>query len=242
MYRDKMILALIPARRGSKGTLYKNIKPLLGKPLIAWTIEQAKGSAYIDRIIVSTDDEKIAEISKRYGAEVPFMRPKELAADDSKIIDVVLHARSWLEEYDKPYDLLMLLQPTAPARTVGDIDRAVELLFEKSAQAIVSVSEAEHHPYRSNILPTDGCMSNFLRPELVNNNRQDLPVFYRLNGVIFLAYWHAVSREKSFFNDKTFAYVMPKERSIDIDDEMDFKSAEFLIKNSFHTEDAKWQK
>jgi len=228
MYKGKSILGLIPARGGSKGLPGKNIKPLLGKPLIVWTIEQALASKYLDRVIVSTDSEEIAEISKKYGAEVPFMRPKELATDEAKSIDVVLYTVKWMEENDKSYDLLMLLQPTSPLRTAEDIDRAIELLFEKRANAIVSVCEVDHHPYWSNVLPEDGCMKNFIRPEAINKSRQELPIFYRLNGAIYLAYWNYLKQEKTFFGDKTFAYIMPKEWSIDIDEEIDFILAELM--------------
>jgi len=234
MYKGKNILGLIPARGGSKGLPRKNIKPLLGKPLIAWTIEQALASEYLDKVIVSTDEKEIADISKKYGAEVPFMRPKELAKDNAKGIDVVLHVIDWFMKNDKlkQFDLLMLLQPTSPLRTTEDIDKTIEYLFSKEAKAIVSVCEVDHHPLWSNTLPEDGCMKNFIRQEIVNKNRQELAVFYRLNGAIYLAYCDYIKEQKSFFGEKTFAYIMPKERSIDIDNEIDFKLAEILIKNN----------
>ena len=233
MYKGKTVLGLIPARGGSKGLPRKNIKPLLSKPLIAWTIEQTLESKYVDRVIVSTDDKEIAEIAKKYGAEVPFMRPMELAEDNAKGIDVVLHTIDWLKENDKrkQYDLLMLLQPTSPVRSSEDTNKAIELLFLKKAKAIVSVCEIDHHPLWSNTLPEDACMKDFIRQEIMNKNRQELPVFYRLNGAIYLAYCNYLKEQKSFFNDETFAYIMPRERSIDIDDEIDLKLAEILIKN-----------
>ena len=231
MYKEKSIFGLIPARSGSKGLPGKNVKPLLGKPLIAWTIKQAMASKYLDGVIVSTNDKEIAGISKRYGAEVPFMRPKELATDEAKSSDVILHAINWTEENDKPYDLVMLLQPTSPLRIKEDIDKAIELLFEKRADAIVSVCEMEHHPYWSNVLPEDGCMKDFIKPEAARR-RQELPAFYRLNGAIYLSYCNYLKQEKSFFGDKTFAYIMPRERSIDIDEELDFIVAEILLGNS----------
>jgi len=229
MYKEKTILGLIPARGGSKGLPRKNIRPLLGKPLIAWTIEQALASKYLDMVIVSTDDEKIAEISRKYGAELPFMRPKKLATDEARGIDVVLHAMDQIEENDKPYDLLILLQPTSPLRTSEDIDKAIELLFLKKAQTIVSVCEVDHHPYWSNILPKNGCMKDFIKAEIMNKNRQELPVFYRLNGAIYLAYWDYLKEQKSFLGKETFAYIMLQERSIDINKEIDFKLAEALM-------------
>jgi len=233
LYKGKTILGLIPARGGSKGLPRKNIKPVSGKPLIAWTIEQALASKFLDRVVVSTDDKEIAEVSKKYGAEVPFMRPKELATDKSKGIDVVLHTIDWLKENDnrKQCDLLMLLQPTSPLRKSEDIDKAIELLFLKEAKAIVSVCEVGHHPLWANTLPEDGCMKDFIRQEIINKNRQELPVFYRLNGAIYLAYCNYVKQCRSFIGKDTFAYIMPRERSIDIDGKIDFKLAEILIKN-----------
>ena len=234
MYKEKTILALIPARGGSKGLPRKNIRPLLGKPLIAWTIEQAKASKYIDRVVVSTDDEEIADVAKKYGAEVPFMRPKELATDEAKGIDVVFHAMGWFRknEKNKQYDLIMLLQPTSPLRTADDIDKAIELLFLKKAKAIVSVCEVDHHPLWANTLPENRCMKDFIRKKIMNKNRQELPTFYRLNGAIYLAYWDYIKEQKGFFGKETFAYIMPKERSVDIDGEIDLRLAEILGENS----------
>lgn len=230
MYKNNTILGLIPARGGSKGLPRKNIRLLLEKPLITWTIEQALASKYLDRIVISTDDEEIAEISKKYGADVPFLRPKELATDEANGIDVVLHTIDWIEKNDKSYNLLMLLQPTSPLRLAEDIDRAIELLFQKNAHAIISVCKTEHHPYWSNILPENGCMEEFIRQGIKNKNRQKLPIFYRLNGVIYLAYCDYLKKHRSFFEKGTFAYIMPPERSVDIDSLFDFKLAEFLLK------------
>jgi len=234
MYKGRTILGLIPARGGSKGLPRKNIKPLLGKPLIAWTIEQALASKYLDKVVVSTDDKEIAEISKKYGAAVPFMRPKELAEDNAKGIEVVLHAIDWLKKNNKQkqYNLLMLLQPTSPLRSTEDIDKAIEILFLKEAKAIVSVCEADHHPLWANTLPGDGCMKDFIKKEIMNKNRQELPVFYRLNGAIYSAYCDYIKERKSFFGKETFAYIMPKSRSVDIDNEVDLKLAEILVKNN----------
>jgi len=232
MYKDKKILAMIPARGGSKRLPRKNIRELHGRPLIAWTIEEAKKSRYIDRIIVSTDNKEIAEVSKRFGVEVPFLRPKELAQDETKTIDVVRHTIEWAEkESGEVYGLLITLQPTSPLRSSEDIDNAVELLFKKNAKAIVSVCEAENHPYWSNVLPKDGCMDGFVKPENESKNHQDFPAFYRLNGVFRLAYIDYFKKEGAFFGRDTYAYIMPRERSVDINDEMDFDFAEFLMKN-----------
>jgi len=229
MYKNKKILALITARKESKGLIRKNIKPFAGKPLIAWSIEEAKNSKYIDRVVVTTEDEGIAKISKKCGADVPFMRPRHLALDNTKHIDVILHSMLWLEENNKPYDLLVLLQPTCPLRTSEDIDNSIITLFQKNAKAVVSVSEVEHPPYWDNILPKNGCMKNFLRPDVIGKNRQELPTFYRINGVIYVAYWDFLKRAKTFFGNQTYAYIIPKNKAVDIDDETDFKFAEFLM-------------
>ena len=199
--------------------------------MIAWTIEQAKESRYIDKVIVSTDDREIAEVSKKYGAEIPFLRPKELAEDDSKVIDAILLVIEWIEKNDMYYDLIVLLQPTTPLRTSEDIDNSIELLFSKKAQAIVSVCEVEHHPHLANTLPEDGSMENFLSFELANKNRQQLPVFYRLNGAIYLAYLDYLMAKKGFFGEGTYAYLMQRRKSIDIDNDIDLKFTEFLLKD-----------
>ena len=230
MINDKKLLAIIPARGGSKGLPGKNIKELCGKPLIAWTIEQARSCSNIDRILVSTDDREIAEVAKKYGAEVPFMRPPELASDSAATIDVIFHTIHWLkkcEDYQAEY--ILLLQPTSPLRTSGDIDSAIGMLKDKNAQAVVSVCETEHHPWWSNILPEDGNMKDFIRPDILNKRRQDLPVFYRLNGAIYLAKTDYLSEQNSFFGPDTFAYKMFKERSVDIDSDLDFKLVSLLF-------------
>jgi N-acylneuraminate cytidylyltransferase/CMP-N,N'-diacetyllegionaminic acid synthase len=228
MYKGKSILGLIPARSGSKRLLRKNVRLLMGKPLIAWTIEQALASRYLDRIVVSTDDQDIANISTQYGADVPFLRPKILATDNAKSIDVILHAMNWMEGHDRAYDLLMLLQPTSPLRTKYDIDNAIKLLFRKKALSIISVCEVGEHPLWSNSLPKNGSMKNFIRPELINKSKQDLPKFYRLNGAIYLAFWNYLKKEKRFLGNKSFAYIMPRERSVDIDEEIDLIVAEAI--------------
>ena len=229
MYNNNKIIGIIPARGGSKGIRKKNIVDLAGKPLIAYTIEQAKGSKYMDKIIVTTDDEKIAEISRSLGAEVPFSRPKALATDEAKGIDVVLHAITWFDSNEESFDIVMMLQPTSPLRLSEDIDKAIEVLFLKNAMAIVSVCKSEHHPLWSNTLPEDSNMKNFINPEYMNKNRQELPVFYRLNGAIYLSFCNYIKDRKSFYGENTFAYIMPDERSIDIDNMLDFKLAELLL-------------
>ncbi|MHB9011506.1 MAG: acylneuraminate cytidylyltransferase family protein [Ignavibacteriaceae bacterium] len=231
MINGKTILAIIPARGGSKGVPQKNIKELNGKPLIVWTIETALQCKYIDRFVVSTDDEKIASIARQFNADVPFLRPKELAQDNSKSIDAILHCINWLKENNDEYDILILLQPTSPLRISTDIDKSIEMLFEKKADSIISVCKTEHNPLWSNTLPSDGRMNEFLKKELININRQRLPEFYRLNGAVYSAWIDYVVKNLSFFGENTFAYVMPIERSIDVDSSFDFEFCEFFMKS-----------
>lgn len=231
MYKGKTILALIPARGGSKGVPRKNIKLLLDKPLIAYTIEAALQVGFVDKVIVSTDDLEIAQISREYGAEVPFLRPYELATDEAKSIDVILHAMDWMEKEHGAFNLILLLQPTSPFRNREDIKAALDIFFKKNAKAVVSVCEAEHSPLWMNTLNDDLNMKDFIRKDILNKNRQELGKYYRINGAIYIAEWDYLKQNKTFFGDKTYAYIMPKERSIDIDTEMDFKFAEFLMSN-----------
>jgi N-acylneuraminate cytidylyltransferase/CMP-N,N'-diacetyllegionaminic acid synthase len=220
MYRSNSILALIPARGGSKGLPGKNLMTLAEKPLIAWTIEQAKGSSYIDRLLVSSDDGAILRTAKHYGAEAPFVRPQELARDDSKSIDVVFHAIDWCLLSRIPMDVLMLLQVTSPLRTTDDIDRAVELFFDREAGAVVSVCETTHHPYWTNTLGDDLSMKS-------------------INGALYIGSVDYIREIGGFFGPKTFAYIMPRERSVDIDTKMDLDFAEFLMKQGHQRTEAR---
>lgn len=229
MYRGKSILALVPARGGSKGLPGKNIRLLGGKPLIAWSIEAALQSSYVDAVVVSTDCAAIASTAAAHGAEIPFMRPAELATDGARSIDAILHAVAHLGESGRSFDLVLVLQPTSPLRIASDIDRAVELHLSRQADAVVSVCATDHHPWWSNTLPEDGRMNEFLRPEVINTNRQNLPDFYRLNGAIYLANAPYLSATGSFYGERTFAYVMERERSVDIDTRLDFHLAELLL-------------
>ncbi len=232
MFKGKRILAVIPARGGSKGLPGKNIRNLAEKPLVSWTIDAAKGSQYIDTVTVNTDSIEIAEVARKYGAQVPFLRPAELATDSASSYDVIIHALNWHAEQEILFDLVMLLQPTSPLRTVHDIDRAIEIFFEKKAQAIVSVCPCDHHPWWANTLPNSGNMEKFLRPEVLQTNRQGLPPHYRLNGAIYLADIDFLRLNGSFFGSKTFALTMSKKHSVDIDDIIDFQLAEFFLDSS----------
>ncbi len=230
MINGKSVLAIIPARGGSKGLPGKNKKKLCGKPLIAWSIEVAETCSAIDRVVVSTDDDKLVDVVKKYGAESPFERPAELANDTASTINVIFHTIDWLRDHqDFRPEYILLLQPTSPLRTVEDIEGTIQTLKDKDARAVVSVCETDHHPWWSNILPEDGNMKDFLRPDILNKRRQDLPVFYRLNGAIYLADTDYLYECNGFLGPDTFAYKMPKNRSVDIDSDLDFKLANLLM-------------
>lgn len=232
IYQGKSILGFIPARAGSKGIPGKNIKLLAEKPLIAYTIESALASNVFDSLIVSTDGEDIARVAQEAGAEAPFMRPAELATDTATGMDALLHAMAWCEEQGRQFDWIMNLQPTSPLRNSDDIINACALMLQRQARAVVSVCEVDHHPWWCNTLPGDYCMDHFIRPEIHNVNRQSLPKYYRLNGAIYLADWDLLRQQESWYGKYTYAYAMPKERSVDIDSPLDFALAEVLLRFS----------
>lgn len=230
MIGDKKVLAIIPARGGSKRLPRKNILPLGAEPLIKWTIDAAKDCQYIDRFIVSTEDSEIAEVSKKEGADVPFLRPDYLAEDSTTTLDVVLHLLNKLEEKGEHYDYIVLLQPTSPLRTAKHIDAAFQQLIETNQRAIVSVCEAEHHPLWCNTLPENKTMSSFLNKEVHNKRSQDLPTYYRLNGAIYICLIPLLKAEKTFLPSvDCSAYIMLQEDSIDIDTKSDFDRAELAV-------------
>ncbi len=233
MYRNKTFLAIIPARGGSKRLPRKNVLDLNGKPLIAWSIEAGLKSKYIDKLIVSSEDAEILNISKEFGA-LTLERPDELASDTATTFDTVKH----VIENTNEYDYIILLQPTSPLRTEKHIDQAIELLEIKNADAVVSVCEVDHSPLWSNTLPKDGNMSNFLKEDVLNKRSQDLEKYYRLNGAIYICNTKKLLEEKSFLiKENIFAYMMNREASIDIDEIIDFKIASFLL--SGHENDIK---
>ena len=230
------IVGLIAARGGSKGIPRKNIKPLAGKPLIAWTIEAAQQSQALSRLILSTDDEEIADVGRRFGAEVPFLRPLPLAADDTLAIDVVEHALDWLaKDQDCRPDYLLLLQPTSPLRTSEDIIGAIHLAEEHNAEAVVSVCPADSHPFLIKRLTEQGTLEDFVSTDQVDLRRQALPPAYALNGAIYLNRPSSLMTHRSFLPPGTHAWEMPPERSVDIDTPWDFRLAELLLKGDHDT-------
>lgn len=218
--QGKRLLALITARGGSKGLPRKNVLPVGGKPLIAWTISAAIEAEFVDHVVLSSDDDEIIKTAMKWGCTVPFRRPTELASDTASSMDVVLHALDQLPGYD----FVVLLQPTSPLRTSRDIDAAFLLLQASGAPSCVSVCEAEQSPYWMYRLAEDGKLEDLLPLPTAAKRRQDLPPVYVLNGAIYIANVDWLRSTKSFLGDGSIAYLMPKERSIDIDTADDFEA------------------
>ena len=187
------LLAVITARGGSKGIPRKNVLELCGKPLIAWTIEAAQKSNYIDRLIVSTEDEEIADISRSYGADVPFIRPAELAMDDIPGPEALFHALEQLPGYEN----ILLLQPTSPLRTVKDIDGIIQLFHNNMAPACVSVCEPSKHPQWMYQILKNGCLDSVIKKPLISR-RQELSEVFALNGSLYLSQTEWFNRRKTF--------------------------------------------
>ncbi|HAS6211377.1 TPA: NTP transferase domain-containing protein [Vibrio vulnificus] len=226
------ILAITPARGGSKRLPGKNIKNLNGKPLIQWTIDAALAVQEIARVMVTTDCDEIAEIAKKAGAEVPFIRPPELATDTSSSSDVIRHALDFYRAQGEEFDFVLLLQPTSPIRSADDIRHAIEQLKAHTADAVVSVCPCDHSPLWANTLPDDRSMADFIRHEVSQLRSQDLPDYYRINGAIYLTRVSRFYQENSLFlSSNIFAYVMDNESSVDIDHELDFLIAETVLKH-----------
>ncbi len=228
MIQNLSSVGIIPARGGSKGLLGKNLRTLAGRPLIHWTIEAAISSKYLDRVIVTTEDVEIANSSKQAGADVPFIRPATLAADESSAMDVIVHALSVL---DKTYDLLVLLQPTSPLRGAQDIDACMEMYIRTEALACVSVARVKH--------PIEWCYgmhqaSGVLQPVHAQNatspvRRQDGTSIFSLNGAIYVMGTEQFLARRNFLTENTVGFEMPQERSIDIDTHTDLLFSEFLL-------------
>jgi CMP-N-acetylneuraminic acid synthetase len=227
------VLGLITARGGSKGIPGKNVRPLAGKPLIAWTIDAARQSG-LDRVIVSTDDQEIAQVARRYGAEVPFRRPESLARDDSPHIAAVHHAMDWLraEERYLP-DYVMTLQPTSPLRSADEIDGAIELVRARSAVAVVSVYELHPHPYWAKQIGADGTLANYFPDTPPDLRRQSLVPAYALNGAIYLNQRSQLERLPAMTPPGAVPFVMPAWKSLDIDTLWEFELAERILTHGF---------
>lgn len=227
MYDESTVLALIPARGGSKGIPGKNIKLFSGRPLIAYTIAAARESRYVDSVVVTTDSREIADIALEYGAEVPFLRPAELAQDSSRTIDAIVHARDAMERLGRSHDVVVTLQPTSPLRRAEEIDAALEAFFERGGLGLASVSEVTENPVLTRRLDRSGVLHPILSmPSTVR--RQDMPRFWHVDGAVYINRSDDLTTETSL-NDNPIGYVMPRLRSSDIDDIEDFLRAEEIM-------------
>ncbi len=224
-------LALIPARSQSKGLRDKNIKPLNGKPLMAYSIRAAILSGCFTTVHVSTDSERYAEIAREYHADVPFLRSAEASSDTASSWQVILETLQKYQELGQSYDTIALLQPTSPMRSAEDIREGYRLMKEHQAETVVSVCEMEHSPLWCNTLPEDGCMDSFLSGP--PRTRQQLKAYYRLNGALYIMSVTSFLKKRILIYDKNcYAYRMPQSCSIDIDSEEDFRLVEFLMSNT----------
>lgn len=228
MYKDNKIICVIPARGGSKSVPGKNLRKVAGKPLLGWAIETAKKSKYIDRLILSSEDENIIETAKKYNCEVPFVRPQELAGDTSTTNEVILHALRELSGFD----LVVVLQVTSPLVTSDDIDGCIEkCIDEENIFACVSACEPDKSPYWMFEME-DNVLTPVMGEDFLNKRRQDLPNVYIPNGAVFVAYSIWFLKRKSFYSKNTSGYIMPRERSIDLDTEFDFKLLETYLEHN----------
>lgn len=224
------VLSIIPARSGSQGVPDKNIRNLAGKPLLAYSIQAALNSNLISDVFLSTDSKEYAEIAKQHGAWVPFLRASELAQNDSTAVSVAKNIIQRLrDEFSKEYDVVIWLQPTSPFRTAQDIDQSIEFLKEDEVDSVVSVYEvSDHHPSRMYRLQ-DGFLQSFVQehPSMLRQNNEKI---YHRNGAIYAFKNSTLEKYGNFFGDKIKPYLMPRERSINIDDELDFFIADYLMK------------
>ncbi|RKD23555.1 CMP-N,N'-diacetyllegionaminic acid synthase [Caminicella sporogenes DSM 14501] len=222
MYKNKTFLAVIPARSGSKGIPNKNIVDVNGKPLIQYTIDEALKSKYLDRVIVSTDSEKIAGVARRCGADVPFLRPAKLASDTAKTIDVLIHVINKLKKQGEQYDYLVLLQPTQPLRQVFHIDEAIEKIVDNNKSSLVSVSKVKEHPILMRTIKEDGTLEKLLKVSSTVR-RQDFPDCYKVNGAIYINKIDKTFNNNLSLNDNKLSYIMEEKYDIDIDEPLDLE-------------------
>ena len=214
----------------------KNVLDLAGKPLIAHTIDAAKASQLLDRTIVSTDDKEIADVARRLGASVPFMRPDELSQDGTTSYAVLAHSVRWLDENeDYRPDYVMLLQPTSPFRTAQDIDNCIQTALDKDADGVVSLSKSKTHPLWMKYISDDGQISEYEPqkggPSASYTLRQNLPTIYGVNGAVYLVKREVLVEQNTFYTSRTYAYIMPADRSLDIDTAWDFRIADLVLRD-----------
>lgn len=221
-------IAIIPARSGSKGLKDKNIKDLCGKPLMAYSIEAARRSGQFDEVMVSTDSERYAETAREYGAEVPFLRSAATAGDTASSWDMVTEVLQSYERMGREFDTFCLLQPTSPLRVSDDISSAYEIYRARNGSAVVSLCELEHPLSWCGVLGENDSLDGFIRREQ-GNQRQTQKKYYRLNGAIYIVSIAEFRKDAFLYRENAYAYIMSKDRSVDIDTELDFRLAEFLM-------------
>jgi len=225
------VVAVVTARGGSVGIPGKNIRPLAGKPMIAWTLDVAHACTKLSRVIVSTDDPEIARIARDCGTEVPFLRPPELATATASHLSVIEHALDWLESSSRLPEYVVLLQPTSPLRLPKDVDGAIALALEKRAIAVIGVTKLDKHPFIAKKILPDGTLEDFVPNNCEDLRRQNLPPAYTINGAVYVNRSTALRSDRTFFPARAYGYVMPPSRSLDIDTPLDFFLVEQVLKH-----------
>jgi len=234
MIKDKSILAVIPARGGSKGLPGKNILSFAGQPLISWTIQAAQKSKYIDKCIVSTDNSTISDVAKKYNGDVPFIRPKNLACDKTPSIDVIFHAIDFFTQRGTNFDYFLLLEPTSPLRNENDIDSAISKLVSKRdiADSIIGVSKIEAtHPVFDVKINSLGLIESYTSTDFESFRRQDIEPLYFFEGSIYLSDTMTLLKRKNFCHERTLPYIIPRWKSLEIDELPDLIMAEAIMNN-----------
>jgi CMP-N-acetylneuraminic acid synthetase len=225
------LLGLITARGGSKRVPGKNLRNVGGKPLVAWTIEEACKSTMLDAVVMTTDDAKIAEVARRYGASVPFMRPYHLAEDATPHIDCVFHAiEQLLAQGEKPFDAVVLLQPTSPLRTADDIDGLLRYAIENNAESAVTIHESVEHPYFIRFLNEENILCPIIKQDIFYPRKQDLEKTYYINGAIYFNTLESLYKTKSFYPKKQYGYEISIEHALQVDSEFDLTIADLLLR------------
>jgi len=232
MINSKRVIAIIPARGGSSRLLGKNIKKLHGKPLIAWTVEKAKKSKYLDEIMVTTDNQEISDVSKEYGASVPFLRPVELAGDDSPTYDAIEHALKYYQDcFQQEFDYIVLLEPTSPLREDDDIDNMLEKLdeHENEFDSIVSVGQVFDHANIIKHLEGMRVEPFFSSSEKKSKNKNSAPAFFPY-GVAYIVKTNALLKEKTVYTKKCMSHIIKRYQNYEIDDIYDFICVDNVMK------------
>ena len=233
MPSDKTFLCIIPARGGSKSIPNKNLVDINGRPLIYYSIKAVKDSNIFDKLMVNTDSKKIATIAKKYGAEVPFFRPKYLSTDKSLVQDVFVHALKFIEKKDKKYDYVCLVQPTTPLIIPNDFCNMVSILEKKNAKMVVSVTKTPCNINWVGRLSKKGSMENFSKRKIYDTLKEHFEETYLLNGAIYMGEWDIFYNRMNFYSNKTYAYIMPNERSVDIDSYFDLETVRYLMRKRY---------